>query len=119
MSLNPLLPVPVVEQRPLPESYPLRVVHGRIEQGGLERVTDEHGIRQIHPDLLSFGSQRGYGYRKAYFHDYSFMFGFPWGSGEEGPSAVKNNIKLSGTYDEEGGMTPHLVDKGIYIDSFF
>ena len=68
--------------------------------------------------MLFLKSCGGYWQRRAYFDDYSFIFNY--NSGERGKerSAIKSNLKLSGTYDMSGELTAVIGVKGIYIDQF-
>jgi|GEM_PF-4642382 hypothetical protein len=118
--LNPLLPVQVaaVEQRPLPELYSPRVTHERFDTTELRRISDEQGTNEVEPDLFSFRSQERQWQRAAYFNDYSFMFDYRWRETAQGPSSIKSNLKLSGTYDGDGEVAMRTEGKGIYIDFF-
>lgn len=120
MPSNALLPVPVagVENRPVPELYPIRTFQEGFDNEELQQVTDENVINKFQPDLLSFRSQGRLWQRAVHFNDYSFMFDHSWGESEHGRSSIKTNLKLSGTYDMNGEITITSGDRGIYIDRF-
>lgn len=119
MPFNPLLPVPVaVEYRPFLEQYPVRVIQERFDDEELQQVTDENGIRDLNPDLLSFRSNANLWQRAAHFNDYSFIFDHGWRESGQVPASIKSNLKLSGTYDLNGEVITVFKEKGIYIDQF-
>ena len=121
MVVNSSLPIPVsvVEQRPLPVLYSPQVVRERFDTTALPRIANEQGIQELDPDLISFKSH-GEQWRRAraYFNDYSFMFDHTWRESGRGPSSLKSNLKVGGTYDNEGEVSSFAEGKGLYIDHF-
>jgi len=120
LPFNPLLPVPVaaVEYRPLPEQYSVSVIQEGFDNEELQQVTDESGLRELQPDLLSLRTHGNLWQRAAHFNDYSFMFSHSFRESGKEPSSIKTNLKLSGTYDMNGEVITDSGEKGIYIDQF-
>jgi len=117
LSFNSLLPVPVIEKRPLPEQYLTGVVQRRFDVKKLYLTRNDNENYEIQAGLIPFETRERFWQKATHFNDYSFKFDHSWRADRYAPSSLKTNLKFSGTYDMNGKIIS-LADKGIYIDQF-
>ena len=117
MSVQSLVPV-AVEQRPLPQLYQATVIQGKFGNEALCQITDEDRADEHKLQLFSFRNQGESRQRTAYLKESSFNYNRSFREGGYAPSSIKNNFKMSGTYDVNGELYIRFGEKGIYINQF-